>query len=168
MQTSTTLRHFSPSVIALALVITLTAAILLVIGVQNLAPFAEPMRAPNASAEQDLRMVMQELERERLDQLNASSFAQALRARNTAEQDLRMVMQEQERERLDQLNANASFVAMRATNTAEQDLRMVMQELERERLDQLSANLPPSQLGVVRTIDQSSITCLEPRPSCDR
>ena len=32
-----------------------------------------PMRATNTSAEQDMRMVMQELERERLDQVNTNS-----------------------------------------------------------------------------------------------
>jgi hypothetical protein len=36
---------------------------------------AVPVRMTNASTEQDVRMVMQELERERLDQLNANPFA---------------------------------------------------------------------------------------------
>ncbi len=103
MQTSTTLRHVSPSAIALALAITLTAVVLFVVGAQNFVQSSAPMRATN-TAEQDLRLVMQELERERLDQLNADAFTQALRARNAAEQDLRMVMQELERERLDQSN----------------------------------------------------------------
>ena len=83
MQTSTTLRHFSPSAIALALVITLTAAILFVIGAQNFAPFANAVPAPNAHAEQDLRMVMQELERERLDQRNTTASFVATRTTNT-------------------------------------------------------------------------------------
>ena len=63
----------------------------------------------------------------------------------------------------------ASAISAPATNaSAEQDMRMVMQELERERLDQLNTNPPSEQFSVVRAMDESSIACLEPRPSCDR
>lgn len=104
MQTSTTLRRFSPSVIALALVATLVAALLIALGAQSLAQPAALAHSSN-TAEQDLRMVMQEQERERLDQLNASAYIDALRTRAAAAQDLRMVMQELERERFPQLYA---------------------------------------------------------------
>jgi len=133
MQNTTTLRHFSPSAIVLALVITLTTTVLFVIGGQSFTRSLTSTRSTN-TAEQDLRMVMQEQERERFDQLNASSFVEALRARNAAAQDMRMVMQEQERERLDQLNANPTS----------------------------------PQFGVVRAMDESSVSCLEPHLGCDR
>ena len=82
----------------------------------------------------------------------------------SAENDMRMVMHEQELERLDQMNANSNAEQLRATAAAERDLRMVMQELERERLDQSNLKL----IRVAHPIDQASITCFEPRPSCDR
>lgn len=89
------------------LFVVLTIAVLAVFSISAFfgsATNTVPTGARNA-AEQDKRMVMQELERERLDQLNANSSV-VLSPSAIAEQDMRMVMKELERERLDQLNAN--------------------------------------------------------------
>jgi hypothetical protein len=106
MQTPTTLRRFSPNAIMFALVITLVIAFVLVFAVQFFTRPATSVPATNTAA-QDLQMVMQELERERLDQLSASSYIEQLRARNIAAQDKQMVMQELEREQYPQSYANS-------------------------------------------------------------
>ncbi|MBI5302791.1 MAG: hypothetical protein HY868_11685 [Chloroflexi bacterium] len=107
MQNSNTLRRFSLTAFALALLVALVAGVLFVVVAQTPVQAPAQTRMTNAAAEQDTRMVMQELERERLDQLNAHSIAEQLRARNAAEQDMRMVMQELEREQFDQRYAKS-------------------------------------------------------------
>lgn len=91
---------------ALALLITMIVATWFMLDDRNPAPAAASSRTTPATAEQDKRMVMQELERERFDQMNATQVTAQARAQNAAEQDRRMVMQEQESEQLDQLNSN--------------------------------------------------------------
>jgi hypothetical protein len=107
MQTLDTLRRFSPNVVLLALLIALGAGGVIVIAAQNALQVPAQTRLTNAAAEQDARMVLQELERERLDQLNASSDIAALRERAAAAQDLQMVMHELERERFPQVYAKS-------------------------------------------------------------
>ena len=104
MKSQTTTNRFSQMLIALALCFIIGAGLFLV-GAQN--PIKAVTSARTTAAEQDARMVLQELERERLDQLNASAYIAALRERAAAAQDLRMVMQEQERERFPQVFAQA-------------------------------------------------------------
>ena len=135
MQSLNTFRRYSLAAFALVLGVTLVVGALLVVMIaQNPVQSARAARLTNASAEQDLRMVMHELERERLDRWNAHVLVVEMRARSAAEQDLRMVMQELERERLDQLNATQFAMPTNAT----------------------------------RTIDEASISCLDPRVSGDR
>ena len=77
MQNLNTLRRFSLAAFALALLVTLVIGALIVMIAQNSVQSATPTRLTNASAEQDLRMVMQEQERERLDQWNVHSLVDA-------------------------------------------------------------------------------------------
>jgi hypothetical protein len=81
--------------------------VVIVIVAQSVAQVPAQTRLTNAAAEQDARLVTQELERERLDQLNAHAEIEALRARISANQDLQMVMRELERERFPQVFAKS-------------------------------------------------------------
>ncbi|MBI5651875.1 MAG: hypothetical protein HZC40_15775 [Chloroflexi bacterium] len=71
MQNSFTLRRFSLTAFALALLIALVVGALFVVGAQNAVQASAQTQMTDAAAAQDLQMVLQELERERLDQPNA-------------------------------------------------------------------------------------------------
>jgi hypothetical protein len=105
MKSQTTNNRFSQTVIALALLFIIAAG-LFIVGAQNPVQAGTSVRT-NAAA-QDLQMVLQEQERERIDQLNANAEIEALRARIAAAHDKQMVMQELEREWLDQQNSAPS------------------------------------------------------------
>lgn len=75
MQDSRIQRRLWEKAVALALLGMLVATILFVMGAQNPAQSAAPIRATNVSAEQDMRMLMHEQELERLDQLNFNPSA---------------------------------------------------------------------------------------------
>jgi uncharacterized protein HemX len=107
MQNAHTLYRFSLTAFALALLVALGAGVVIVIVAQSVAQVPAQTRLTNAAAEQDARLVTQELERERLDQLNAHAEIEALRARISANQDLQMVMRELERERFPQVFAKS-------------------------------------------------------------
>lgn len=75
MQDSRIQRRLWQKVVALAFLGILVAAILFVMGAENPAQSAAPIRATNASAEQDMRMLMHEQELERFDKLNFNPSA---------------------------------------------------------------------------------------------
>ncbi|MBI5651863.1 MAG: hypothetical protein HZC40_15715 [Chloroflexi bacterium] len=85
----------------------LAAVALIVMDVRQSVQSAESPSVSDRAAARDQAMVLQELERERFDQLNASASLEALRARIAASQDLQMVMRELERERFPQVYAKA-------------------------------------------------------------
>lgn len=113
MKSQTTTNRFSQTLIALALFF-ISGAGLFLVGAQN--PIQAVTSARTTAAEQDARMVLQELERERLDQLNASSYIAGLRERATAAQDWQMVMRELEHEHIPHVYAQtfdaASFACL--------------------------------------------------------
>ena len=124
MQNAHTLDRFSLTAFALALFVAFGVGAGIVVIAQSVAQVPAQTRLTNAAAEQSARLVLQELERERIDQLNARAEIEALRARSAANSDL----------------------------------QMVLRELERERFPQVFA----------KSVDTATMSCRDPRASCDR
>jgi len=94
MKNSNVLRRFVQGVLVLVL-LGFVAAFVFEMDAQKPPASVVSASALNTSAEQDLRMVMQELERERFEQLSTDASAGSLCMANaTAELDMRMVMLE--------------------------------------------------------------------------